>query len=107
MQGDEQATETLRQLDAEAGKKRDEAMFKLRALASGGNVQAKEMLVQLAQWLGVTQASSFADILPNEGNFPPAHILAKETYGNQQHGSARGNFNVTMHGPGGVSVVGQ
>ena len=53
-QGDEQAADVLAQLGKEADEKRKAAMFKLRALASGGDLRAKEMLVQLEAEEGVT-----------------------------------------------------
>jgi hypothetical protein len=45
-QGDESAAETLQQLGAEANQKRDEALFKLRALADRVDARAIEMLSQ-------------------------------------------------------------
>ena len=30
------------------------------------------------------------------------YVLAKDTFGNQEHASAAGDFNVTLHGPGGL-----
>jgi TPR repeat protein len=45
--GDEEAAATLGQLTAEAQQKREEALFKLRALASKGDERAKAMLESL------------------------------------------------------------
>lgn len=45
--GDGEAAETLKSLGREADQKREQAMFKLRAMAQGGDERARALLVQL------------------------------------------------------------
>ena len=42
--------------------------------------------------------------LATAGKVNEFYVLAKDTYGNQLHASAAGNFSVVLHGPGGLET---